>query len=122
MDDNNRTFDDEQEQETLTGVHIAAADEQEQPRPAEPLNYNPEIYQACLTLIREGTTLLVPGWEIQDSECDALAMIYAKVINKYWPNLDIGVDLAAIVLTIAIFSPRIHLPRKPEPASDDNAT
>lgn len=59
-----------------------------------------------------------PNWQIKQAEREALAQAYGDLIDKYFPDGvgQFGVELNALLVTAAIFTPRIGQPRhKPEP-------
>ncbi len=69
------------------------------------------------------TKALCPNWDIQPQEVDALAEAYAAVIDKYFPDAasHLGVELNALLITAAIFVPRLasgEPPRKPREKQD----
>lgn len=46
-------------------------------------------------------------WKLADGECSSLADAYATVLEKYFPNWRSGPELAAIVVSFAVFGPRV---------------
>jgi hypothetical protein len=60
--------------------------------------------------------VVFPNWRIGADEVDALADVYAPVIDKYLPG-GMGVEGAALLVTVAVFGPRLAIPRK-APAPD----
>lgn len=60
--------------------------------------------------------ILAPSWDIQPEEQQALAESYGALVDKYFPEGAgaFGVELNALIITGAIFGPRIGKPRKPE--------
>jgi len=56
---------------------------------------------------------LAPGWNIQEVEIEALADAYAGLLNKYFPGgaSQMGPELGAAMVTVAIFAPRLKMPR-----------
>ena len=58
-------------------------------------------------------SLLAPAWNIQESEIEALSDAYSGVLQKYFPDgtKAVGAELGAALVTIAIFAPRVSLPR-----------
>lgn len=73
-----------------------------------------EILGALLT---PTFALVVPAWNLQEEEIDALTDAYSHVLNKYSPGSvsAFGAEISAALVTLAIFAPRIKLPRKKEP-------
>lgn len=61
--------------------------------------------------------LLAPNWKITDSESRQLADVYGQVLDKWFPDLmsNVGPELAAALVTVAILGPRLGKPRKLEP-------
>lgn len=60
-------------------------------------------------------------WKMSHDESKALGYAYAAVIDKYFPNLDLGVELTAIVVTVTVIGPRLgrdqELAQSKRPAS-----
>ncbi len=58
--------------------------------------------------------LLAPGWNVQPAEIQALAEAYAGLLNKYFPGgaSQMGPELGAAMVTVAIIGPRLKMPRK----------
>lgn len=58
------------------------------------------------------TAIVMPNWEIGEDENKALSESYAAIIDKYFPNVggNYGVELNALLITGAIFAPRIGKP------------
>lgn len=75
--------------------------------PTEELIY-PVLSFAC--------DLGAPNWGIGDAEKKALAESYAAVLDKYLPNVSghFGVELNALLITAAIFAPRLGKPPRIE--------
>lgn len=46
-------------------------------------------------------------WSLADSEADSLGGAYSAVLNKYFPNWRTGPELTALVVSLAVFGPRI---------------
>lgn len=73
-------------------------------------------------LLRPTFDMLAPAWAVSDDECKMLGESYGVVIDKYFPNFDLGPELAAVFVTFAVFGPRMRKPRhnpKPENAEDE---
>ena len=54
-----------------------------------------------------------PNWKVSNAECAQLATAYAAVLDKYYPDGVLsrwGVELNALLLTVAIIGPRVNLP------------
>lgn len=75
-----------------------------------------ETAQALVLVIGPAFQLLAPAWNVQDEEVKALADAYAALIEKYWPGglQGFGVELNALLVTLAVFGPRLKMPRKVE--------
>lgn len=70
---------------------------------------------ALAPLVSAGFKILAPAWQVTAEESDALADAWAAVLDKYFPDgalLRFGVEVNALLLTLAIFGPRWTLPRK----------
>lgn len=80
---------------------------------------------AVLTaLLRPTFDMLAPAWDVSDEECKMLGEAYGVVIDKYFPNFDLGPELAAVFVTFAVFGPRMRKPRhtpKQSPNADAEA-
>ena len=64
--------------------------------------------------------IFAPSWEVSNTEKEQLCAAYAQVIDKYFPDFDMGCELNAIIITGMIFATRIGKPRKPpEPEKSD---
>lgn len=78
----------------------------------------PEIPTADLIapIVGLACSVICPAWEIGAEEQGALSQSYADVIDKYFPEGAgaFGVELSALLVTAAIVTPRIKLPRKHE--------
>lgn len=46
-------------------------------------------------------------WAMTDAECAALGEAYGDLLEKYFPELKVGPEVAAIVVSVAVFGPRI---------------
>ncbi|MBE0471516.1 MAG: hypothetical protein IBX55_18645 [Methyloprofundus sp.] len=65
--------------------------------------------------------LAAPNWEINETEKKALSDAYADLLDKYFPNVagHFGIELSALLITTAIFAPRIGKPRILLPETDE---
>ena len=73
-------------------------------------------------LLRPTFDILAPAWAVSDVECAMLGHAYGDVLDKYFPEFDWGVELAALLATAAVFGPRMRRPRHyapPPPAADE---
>lgn len=70
-----------------------------------------ELLFPAISLI---TAVAAPNWEISEDENKALSDSYAEVLDKYYPNVgeSFSVELNALLITAAIFMPRIGKPRQ----------
>lgn len=67
-------------------------------------------------------TMLAPNWKITRDECVLLGETYGALADKYFPDLDLGIELAALFATAAVFGPRAGVPRhEPKPAKETDA-
>ena len=55
--------------------------------------------------------VMAPNWNVEPAEVEALADVYAPVIDKYLPG-GMGVEGAALLVTVAVLGPRLMIPRK----------
>lgn len=74
-------------------------------------------------VIAPACAICAPAWAIQADEVKQLASSYAGLIDKYFPGGvgEIGPELGAALVTLAVFGPRWSLPRKAEPRRDPSA-
>lgn len=80
----------------------------------------PSTGQVIAMILRPMFDILAPAWNVTDMECGMLGETYGAVIDKYFPDLDLGPELAAVVTTAIVFGPRMKKPRHnpPPPAPD----
>lgn len=70
---------------------------------------------AMVMLLSPLFATLAPNWNIEKSEIEQLAKVYGAVVDKYFPGgIILGPEISAVMLTLAIFGPRIGKPRKIE--------
>ena len=64
--------------------------------------------------------LFAPNWKIQAQEKELLTDSYAQIIDKYFPDSlgKMGVELNALLITAAIITPRLGIPRNNPPPAD----
>ncbi len=65
---------------------------------------------------------LAPNWGVQAEECMLLGEAYGAVLDKYFPDLKLGVEIEAVLVTFAVFAPRWGTPmrnQKPQPKAID---
>ena len=55
-----------------------------------------------------------PHWKLSDLEAVEAARAYGDVIDKYWPDAAIGPEAAAVLVTLAVFGPRVMQDKKLE--------
>lgn len=69
--------------------------------------------EVLLPVVGFACDILAPNWDIKEMEKEALAGSYAEVFDKYFPNSmgKLGVEFNALLITVAIFAPRIKKPR-----------
>lgn len=48
-------------------------------------------------------------WALNDGESKALGEAYGAVLDKYFPDLTLGVEVTAILVTATVFGPRIAM-------------
>jgi hypothetical protein len=78
--------------------------------------------QVIAMILRPAFDVIAPAWNVTDAECAMLGDTYGAVVDKYFPDLDLGVELAALFTTALVFGPRMKKPRHnppPAPAADD---
>lgn len=106
------------EARTIEGEHIQASDAPQTDSPTRLTTGQ------VLTMILIPTFAAVaPAWRVTDGECAVLGEAYGALADKYFPDVDLGVEFAAVVATAIVFGPRLRKPRRePEPESDEGAT
>jgi len=95
--------------------------EDSQQQQIESLNEWKEIIQH---IVGPAVGLLAPGWGVQPVEIETLAGAYAELLNKYFPGgaANMGPELGAAMVTVAIIGPRLKMPRQlPEPEAGKDA-
>lgn len=94
-----------------------ASQEQEQ-REQVPQIPTSELLYPAISLI---TAVAAPNWGIAEEENKAIADSYAEVLDKYYPNVgeSFSVELNALLITAAIFMPRIGKPRQLPPPKEE---
>jgi len=82
-----------------------------------------ETKKILMGVIVPAFALLAPGWQVQNAECEMLADAYAQLIDKYFPDGigKFGVEINATLVTLAIFAPRLAIPRKQQSETETEA-
>lgn len=86
---------------------------------AESAAPRPSTGTVLTALLRPTFDMLAPAWNVSDDECRMLGEAYGVVIDKYFPNFDLGLELAAVFVTFAVFGPRMRKPRHTPKQSPD---
>jgi hypothetical protein len=84
----------------------------------------PTTGELIAALLRPTFDIMAPAWAVSDGECAMLGESYGAVVDKYFPDFAFGVELTAIMVTLAVFGPRMRRPmkaEKKEPAADAEA-
>jgi hypothetical protein len=81
---------------------------------AEEAPPTPSTGELLTMLLRPLFNVVAPAWEVSDDECELLGQSYGAVADKYFPNLELGVELSAVVTTVMVFGTRWGKPRKIE--------
>lgn len=63
--------------------------------------------------------IMAPAWNVSEHECSLVGHTYGDVIDKYFPDIDFGVEFAAAIATAAVFGPRMRTPRHHPRPNDD---
>lgn len=103
----------------IDGEFIAAGDGKG--AGAETAAPGPSTGTVLTSLMRPTFDLLAPAWEVSDDECKMLGEAYGVVIDKYFPNFDLGPELAAVFVTFAVFGPRMRRPRRHQKTDNGEA-
>lgn len=100
-----------------------AAEYEEQPEEGTELAEAPEIptHEILLPVITLATAMACPNWQITEDENRMLAESYAAILDKYFPNAagNFGVEINALLITGAVFMPRLGKPPKLPPQDKD---
>ena len=82
--------------------------------PAPPVQ--PSTAEMLAPLLGAAFRLLVPAWGVEEVESRELAAAWAAVLDKYFPGgVPIGVEVNALIVTLAVFGPRWDKPRRLAP-------
>ncbi|MCW8917476.1 MAG: hypothetical protein OQL08_01465 [Gammaproteobacteria bacterium] len=80
----------------------------------------PSTAEVLGQVIGPACAILAPGWQIQPEEVEQLSISYAAVVDKYWPGgVNLGPEISAALITVAIFGPRLGMPRRLPPPQPD---
>lgn len=79
--------------------------------------------QVLVMVLAPAFEVIAPNWNLTQTEVRTLADAYGAVLDKHFPDAlaNIGIELTAVVVTLAILAPRMHKPRKLEPVKPDAA-
>lgn len=79
--------------------------------------------QVLAMVLSPAFEVIAPNWHMTTTEVRTLADAYGAVLDKHFPDAlaNIGIELTAVVVTLAILAPRMHKPRKLEPVKPDAA-
>jgi hypothetical protein len=101
------------------GASFAPAESGKDSATAAPQVSSAEIMRP---LLRATFDILAPNWKIDDQESAALAEAYAAVLDKYFPDgFPWGVEVNALLLTVAIIGPRFKTPPRNAPENKPEA-
>lgn len=90
----------------------AAAPGAAMPPPAPPAAPAIPVDQVLAKMLFMLFSTVAPAWQVQEHECEMLGGAYADVLNKYFPNLELGVELTAVAATLIVFGPRRGKPMR----------
>ncbi len=79
----------------------------------------PPTSEILAQLLQPAAMILAPNWNLQAQEIGALADAWAPVIDKYFPDMNLGVEMSAALVTLAIIGPRLSIPPKLQPVQED---
>lgn len=74
-----------------------------------------ETAELIAAVLEPAFAVLAPNWEVTGDECRMLAQAYGPLADKYFPDLNLGVEVKAVLVTLVVFGPRLNKPRKVEP-------
>lgn len=114
--------DDDQLRDKAAALEGGVLREGEGPAPAGEPAPGPSTGDVLTALLRPTFDILAPAWAVSDVECAMLGHAYGDVLDKYFPEFDWGVELAAVLATAAVFGPRMRRPRHyapPQPTDDE---
>ncbi len=110
-----------QQEEELTreGVYIGKDDPDPEPGPQP---QNRETAEAMAQIVYVSFTLLAkvrgPHWAIEEDDARDAGIAYGAVVDKYFPDIEIGPELAALMITAGLFGPRIAVDRATAAAAE----
>ncbi|MDA3921915.1 MAG: hypothetical protein PF501_14730 [Salinisphaera sp.] len=77
----------------------------------------PTSAEALQMMLGPAFAIMAPNWGVQPAEIEALAQAWGDVADVYLPDgMTLGVELNAAIITLAIFAPRLSLPRNEKAA------
>ncbi len=80
-----------------------------QPAPADNDMPTGDLVGELLNLTVNGVVAPMRGshWNMTEQECRSLGNAYGAVLDKYFPNLSMGAEVTALVVTVTVVGPRI---------------
>lgn len=78
--------------------------------------------EALAALLGVTFKFFTPAWNVSDDECAMLGQAYADVIEKYFPEFNIGPIGTALVVSGIVFGPRLGQPTHPPKPSTEAPT
>lgn len=96
-------------------LEAAALEPEAEPQPgAQSQPETPDVSNAdaIKMIVGPAFQIMAPRWQVAENEIEALAQAWGDVADKYLPEgLEIGVELNAAIITLAILGPRLSQPR-----------
>lgn len=74
----------------------------------------PPTHKIVEMLLTPSFVILAPNWKVTKDEIEQLSIAYGAVIDKYFPDLRTGPELAAIIVTAVVFTPRVMMKIPPK--------
>lgn len=109
----------ENEARAIEGEVITAAEQRAGAAAGDQSSSNePTTGEVLTALLIPTFKFMAPAWEVTDGECALLGEAYGAVLDKYFPDLNVGVELSAALATLAVFGPRWGKPTKVAPKKE----
>lgn len=109
--------------EALENIASQAAGEDAEPQAAADSEILIPTEEILLPIVSLVTALTLPNWKIKEEENKVLSQAYGAILDKYFPDVggSFGVEVNALIVTGAIFAPRLGKPRILEEKKEDES-
>lgn len=99
--------------DALEGELLGKAEADPSGNQSEPTGRQSTTGELIAALLEPTFQIMAPAWNVSSGECSMLGEAYGAVVDKYFPNFSFGVELSAVMVTLAVFGPRWGQPMKP---------